>query len=115
MKTKRKAATPKEKWLAVRRRYTWFLRPPFKDKFDHWHWWKGQNKIDPAAAPCELARRHPLVRETWLKNFVAATRSRRGVPAWISQSSESWIEKSLGIRLGKPAYPTRFIGRVSLA
>jgi hypothetical protein len=95
MNSKRKASSAKKNWLAGRRKYTWHLRPPFKDKFDHSHWWTGkpQSEIEPEAALYELARRHPLVREKWLRNFAAATHSRRGVAIWIPSMSMDWTEK----------------------
>jgi hypothetical protein len=55
---------------AIRSRYTWHLRPPFKTKFDRSHWWDEHPHTGPEAAPYEpeaalyeLARRHPLVAE----------------------------------------------------
>jgi hypothetical protein len=65
MKAKRKPIAPKKNWQAIRRRYTWHLRSPFKEEFDRSHWWKGkdQSKIEPVAALYELARRHPHVIE----------------------------------------------------
>ena len=60
MSARRKAATPKEDWQATRARYTWHLRPPFNDGFDHTHWWKGQSETEPGAL-YELARRHWLI------------------------------------------------------
>jgi len=56
---------PKRSRQALRRRYTWHMRPPFEDRFDRSHWWEGQGKSDvsPEAALYELARRHPLVCE----------------------------------------------------
>jgi len=51
----------------MRARYTWHLRPPFNDEFDHSQWWKGQSEIEPAAALYELARRHPRVGKLRLK------------------------------------------------
>lgn len=80
MSAKRKSASPKGTWQALRRRYTWHLRPPFKSQFDHLHWWKGQNEIEPAAALYEPARRHPLVREAWLKAVAAIKSNRRAIP-----------------------------------
>ncbi len=43
----------KESWQALRERYTWHLRPPFKDQFDRSHWWKGKQvaKQRPALLP----------------------------------------------------------------
>ena len=72
MSAKRKVATPKQKWLAVRMRYTWHLRPPFREKFDRSHWWtrEDQSKINPEAALYELARRHPLVGQTWTEKII---------------------------------------------
>jgi len=61
MAAKRKSGFPKEKSQALRKRYTWYLRPPFKSKFDSEQWWKGQSQIEPAAALYELVRRHPDV------------------------------------------------------
>ena len=80
-----KNAPAKESWQALRERYTWHLRPPFKDQFDRTHWWKGKqaakqrvtpqppfvfgksapgtaekngdSTLDPVAALCELRRR----------------------------------------------------------
>lgn len=65
MNAKRKAASSKETWQAMRACYTWHLRPPFDQEFDHSHWWKNEPRIDPApaAALYELARRHPRVGE----------------------------------------------------
>jgi len=77
---------------AVRRRYTWYFRPPFNKQFDRSHWWEGQSEIEPAAALYELARRHPLVRETWIKNFAAINHSRRDVAVW-KMLSENWTQK----------------------
>ena len=77
---KRKVTAPKENWQAIRRRYTWHLRPPFKAKFDRAHWWNGQKEIEPAAALYELARRHPLVREKWLKAIAVIKSNRRAFP-----------------------------------
>ena len=77
----------------IRRRYAWHLRPPFKAQFDYSHWWEGQSEIEPAAALYELARRHPLVHELWLRNFAAATRNRRGVAIWVPSIRESWVKK----------------------
>jgi hypothetical protein len=51
----------------IRKRYTWHLRPAFRDHFDCSHWWDGNSVIEPGAALYELARRHPFVREHWLK------------------------------------------------
>jgi hypothetical protein len=55
---------------AIRNRYTWYLHPPFKAKFDRSHWWDEHPYTGPEAAPYEpeaalyeLARRHPLVAE----------------------------------------------------
>ena len=64
-----------------RRRFTWHFRPLFESQFDRSHWWKGkdQSEIEPAAALYELARRHPLVRETWLKRIAAIKRNHRGL------------------------------------
>ena len=69
MSTNRKTISSKENWQALRTRYTWHLRPPFNDEFDHSHWWKGltDSEIDPVAALYELARRHLLVDEKRLK------------------------------------------------
>jgi hypothetical protein len=67
MAAERKSASPKETSQAIRRRYTWHLRAPFKNQFDSSHWWKGQSKIEPVAALYELARRHPLVSEALLQ------------------------------------------------
>ena len=69
MSAKRKTVPSKENWHAMRARYTWHLRPPFKDEFDRTYWWQGkdQSKIEPVAALYELARRHPLVNETPLE------------------------------------------------
>ena len=67
--TKRKASARKETPQAIRRRYTWHLRPPFDAEFDRSHWWKGQAKPDRIAALYELARRHPLVHDGWLKKI----------------------------------------------
>jgi hypothetical protein len=104
MNAKRKATSPKENWQAIRRRYTWHLRPPFKSQFNHSHWWKGQSEIEPAAALYELARRHPLVRETWLKNFAAATRNRRGTARlWLPKLS--WKEKVIQLPTGDVRLP----------
>ena len=47
----------------MRARYTWHLRPPFNNEFDHAHWWDNETQIDPIAALYELARRHPLIGE----------------------------------------------------
>ena len=60
--------SPKADWQALRRRYTWHLRLPYRKHFDSSHWWKGrsESEIEPAAALYELARRHPLVRDQWL-------------------------------------------------
>lgn len=60
--------------MAIRRRYTWYLCPSFKFKFDRSNWWKekkGKPYVTPSSALYELARRHPLVRETWLRNYAA--------------------------------------------
>lgn len=51
----------------MRERYTWHLRPPFKDEFDLSHWWNNEQQIKPVAALYELARRHPLVGEPRLR------------------------------------------------
>ena len=59
--TTRKASSRKETWQAIRRRYTWHLRPPFNNTFDHTHWWEGQSGVAPIAALYELARRHPVI------------------------------------------------------
>ena len=71
MSVKRKASSAKTNWLAVRRKYTWHLRPPFKTHFDRAHWWKGkpESDIESAAALYELARRRSLVRKTWIKKL----------------------------------------------
>jgi len=66
MTAKRKNARGKESWNALRERYTWHLRPPFKDEFDASHWWERQSDIKDAAL-YELARRHPLVGQTRLR------------------------------------------------
>jgi hypothetical protein len=63
MTAKRKTASSKETWQAMRARYTWHLRPPFDQEFNRSHWWKGDSKIHPVAALYELARRHPRVGE----------------------------------------------------
>jgi|SRR5665213_7919 len=67
MSTNRKTISSKENWQALRTRYTWHLRPPFNDEFDHSHWWEHETQIDPVAALYELARRHPRVGQLWLK------------------------------------------------
>ena len=59
----RKASALREARQAIRRRYTWHLRPPFDAEFDRSHWWEGHARIEPIAALYELARRHPLVAE----------------------------------------------------
>ena len=92
MNAKRKAVAPKENGQAVRKLYTWHLRQPFKTKFDCSQWWKGQKEIESAAALYELARRHPLVRETWLKNLAAANHGRRGMDK-LYLPKLSWTEK----------------------
>ena len=56
----------KKKWQADRAPYTWYLRPPFSNEFDRAHWWKAING-EPFSALYEIARRHPLVGEAWLK------------------------------------------------
>jgi hypothetical protein len=58
-----KHLSPAEKWQAARAVYTWHLRPPFEQEFDHSHWWQGKpnSEIDPIASLYELARRHPLI------------------------------------------------------
>jgi hypothetical protein len=72
------------------------LRPPFKSQFDRSHWWEDRSQIEPVAALYELARRHPLVREQWIMNFAAATRSRRGV----ATIREPWMEKIMQPQAG---------------
>ena len=62
-----KNAPAKESWQALRERYTWHLRPPFKDQFDRTHWWKKDKAMGPPATLYELARRHPIIGETRLK------------------------------------------------
>jgi hypothetical protein len=64
-------ALPNKTWLAIRRRYTWHLRPPFRIQFDRSHWWndKPAPDIEPAAALYELARRHPLVCDGWARKI----------------------------------------------
>jgi hypothetical protein len=49
--------------MNLRARYTWHLRPPFKDQFDCSHWWQGKpdNDIQPVAALYELTRRDPRI------------------------------------------------------
>jgi hypothetical protein len=83
MNSKRKASFAKKNWRAGRRKYTWYFRSPFKAQFDRSHWWKKSPNNEPCAALYELARRHPLVRETWLKNFAANTRSRWNIAIWL--------------------------------
>lgn len=100
-----KNATPKENWQTIRRRYTWHLRQPFKTKFERSHWWKGQDEIEPAAALYELARRHPLVRETWLKNFASATRNRRGHAKWLPGMWLNWTAKVVQHPTGETSLP----------
>jgi len=102
---KRKASSPKASWLSLRRRYTWHLRPPFKSQFDRSHWWKAQSEIEPVAALYELARRHPLVRETWIRSFAAATRSRRGIAIWLPGIRQSWTEKIMRPPAGSAPVP----------
>ncbi|MSU62303.1 MAG: hypothetical protein EXS31_07890 [Pedosphaera sp.] len=73
-KKKKKPASPKSSSLkaltqAVRDRYTWHLRPPFADDFDHDHWWEGRKTIAREAALYELVRRHPLVGEAFLRRL----------------------------------------------
>jgi hypothetical protein len=96
MKERNKSASKKQIWTAMRRPYTGHLRTPFKAKFDRWHWWKDEtlkSDVSPSAALYELARRHPLVREAWLRNFAAATHGRRGVAVWIPTIREKWDNK----------------------
>lgn len=86
----------KESWRSVRRRYTWYFRPLFNSKFERTHWWAGDNNqvdITPSAALYELVRRHPMVRETWVRNFFAAARSRRGVAVSHPDIQERWTDK----------------------
>ena len=66
---------------AVRARYTWHMRLPFKDHFDRSHWWegKGRSEIEPRAALYELARRHPLIRDQWVRRIAAIRRNRRAL------------------------------------
>lgn len=85
----RKASSTKEDWSALRRRYIWHLRPPFRNSFDRCHWWHKQSEIEPAAALYELARRHPLVRDQWLRAVALIRRNNReilarpGSPAYV--------------------------------
>jgi hypothetical protein len=62
----RNLAPGKKQWQAIRRRYSWHLR---ESSFDRSHWWKGKPKSDikPVAALYELARRHPLIGVTPLR------------------------------------------------
>lgn len=71
MHLKSKAPSLKKSSHALRDRYTWHLRPPFKDEFDRSHWWMGKrdSDIEPVAALYELARRHPMVGEGWARNI----------------------------------------------
>ncbi len=89
----------------MRRRYTWYLRTPFRSQFDCLRWWEGQSAIEPAAALYELARRHPLVRESWLRNFADATRRRRGVAIWLPSISQRWVDKIIQFRSDNLAAP----------
>lgn len=83
MNAKQKAAAPKEKWQAIRRRYSWHLRPPFNDTFDHSHWWKGEDlqKIEPFAALYELARRHPLAKAEPKQVYLPNVKNTAALPA----------------------------------
>jgi len=67
MSAERKAPSSKEAREALRRLYTWHLRPPFKDNFDSTHWWaqEGHPEIEPGAALYEIVRRHPSVGKEW--------------------------------------------------
>jgi hypothetical protein len=71
----------KAKWQALRRRYTWHLRPPFRNSFDRCHWWHNQSEIEPVAALYELARRHPFVRDQWLRAVALIRRNNREILA----------------------------------
>jgi hypothetical protein len=52
-------------------KYLWHLRPPWKDKFDHDHWWiKGQQEVNQCAAVWEVMRRHPRTKMLLSKEAV---------------------------------------------
>lgn len=108
MSAKRKASRSKKASQAVRRRYTWHLHPPFKNRFDRSQWWEGERDIEPGAALYELARRHPLVRETWVRNFAAATRERRSVAIWIPGTSQRWTDKIMRGESGAAVSPSLY-------
>lgn len=100
------ASASKQTWQALRRRYTWHLRRPFKDTFDRSRWWEGKGEFDiePSAALYELARRHPLVRDVWLRKIAAINRNRRGVAVWHPHIQKRWFEK-LTMPNGDPDLP----------
>jgi hypothetical protein len=52
-----------------RKLYSWFLRPPVGEMFDHRNWWNHCDKgwCTPTSAIYELARRHPRIGELRLR------------------------------------------------
>lgn len=125
--SKQKDSLHKETWTELRRRYTWYLRPPFVSHFDRSHWWDGQSEIEPAAALYELVRRHPLVGEQWLRRVAAIKRNHRelrvssGHPlygeAMFSRiiSHEHWFEASPDKHMSPSLYWTCLFGLNSWA
>jgi hypothetical protein len=53
------------------------MHPAFCKHFDCSHWWEGGLEPEPAAALYELARRHPRVREHWLRAVAAVKLNHR--------------------------------------
>ena len=89
----------------MRANYTWHLRPPFRDEFDHTHWWD-QSDVDPKAALYELARRHPLVgkvrastrRAAWYGQELRAPHSDAALEKSVSQAVEDLWKQPEAIR-----------------
>ncbi len=95
---KRKSSAPQMTPQALRRRYTWHLRSPFKEKFDHSHWWEGPFEIQPIAALYELARRHPLVGERWLAGATVLESNSNTLPGFIHAMTDKTMRASTDAR-----------------
>lgn len=81
MRPRQRAPRPQDSSRAIRRRYVWHLRRPFRDQFDRSHWWKNRSKVEPAAALYELVRRHPDVRAGWLRAVRSHRKNNRAIKA----------------------------------
>lgn len=85
----------KREWTRLRRRFNWYLRTPFSKAFDRRHWWATEETIEPEAALYEVIRRHPVVREIWIKSFRAHMRHkyRDLIHCWNPQVEKFWVAK----------------------